>query len=44
MEVECQACGWIGEEGEKEAPMHMPPVCPICGGDDFIETEDSDER
>ena len=39
--IECQTCGWTGEEEELTAPFSgSEPGCPSCGGTDFLDVED----
>ena len=40
-EVECQQCGWVGEESELIAPFSdWEPVCPDCWSSDFLDKEE----
>ena len=36
--IECQICGWIGSEGDFEAPWSdIEPCCPECMGGNFLD-------
>jgi len=38
--IECQSCGWIGSEGDLEAPCSaIEPSCPECMGGNFLDVE-----
>jgi len=40
MKVECQTCGWVGDDSKMEAQnSSLEPGCPSCGNNDFMEVE-----
>jgi hypothetical protein len=40
MKIECQTCGWIGNEDELIAPhSDDEPGCPSCLNNDFLDKE-----
>jgi len=38
--IECQTCGWTGNEGDLETPWSaIEPSCPECMGGNFLDIE-----
>ena len=43
MKIECQTCGWEGEDDKMVAQTSdVEPGCPGCGGTNFLDIEDEE--
>ena len=42
MQIECQTCGWVGENKDLVAVRSdLEPGCPECGSTDFLDVEEA---